>query len=491
MKILLVDANDDVLQKWVNPLRNQGWGVVLARSAEDAARMMILHGEGVEAFVVNESFVAFAESRAKPFVVLTEKWNDRQIMAHQNSGQPAAGYLPRSGAVEPVLGLLAGRSLDVRVTSELKATGTGGGTSTRIRLQDASRLLSSPSITGTKSGSVKLSAPKIKLRTKNESAEPSLRVVPEPVAIDAPPPVEVVSPAEPALDDPPVERSSGLAVDPGVNTAAELVDDLSGGLLAGTPAGEESPIDLQLVPPPTDAPVSIQDEELPLMDLLPDEPALDAHREWKDPPPVSRVQMTPDLEAMKTYLAMREQDVAVLTGQVRSSQERITQLEMMLKTEKARNVELEETLAKADQTIKNYDLEKRVEMEVLQKQVEDLEQNLREKTEKARLIETRLRLMSEEVNKVKERVRVDIRRIRVREKELEGQVEILKKDSGALLQARDEKILELKRRNDLLEFNMELVQEQYEKERRLTEELKGKLKEAAQVMKQANGFLEQ
>lgn len=164
---------------------------------------------------------------------------------------------------------------------------------------------------------------------------------------------------------------------------------------------------------------------------------------------------------------------------------------MMLKTEKARNVELEETLAKADQTIKNYDLEKRVEMEVLQKQVEDLEQNLREKTEKARLIETRLRLMSEEVNKVKERVRVDIRRIRVREKELEGQVEILKKDSGALLQARDEKILELKRRNDLLEFNMELVQEQYEKERRLTEELKGKLKEAAQVMKQANGFLEQ
>jgi hypothetical protein len=38
---------------------------------------------------------------------------------------------------------------------------------------------------------------------------------------------------------------------------------------------------------------------------------------------------------------------------------------------------------------------------------------------------------------------------------------------------------------------MELVQEQYEKERRLTDELKGKLKEAAQVMKQANGFLEQ
>jgi hypothetical protein len=86
---------------------------------------------------------------------------------------------------------------------------------------------------------------------------------------------------------------------------------------------------------------------------------------------------------------------------------------------------------------------------------------------------------------------VDIRRIRVREKELEGQLEILKKDSSALLHARDEKILELKRRIDLLEFNMELVQEQYEKQCRQSDELKGKLRDAAQAMKQANGFLDQ
>jgi chromosome segregation ATPase len=180
-----------------------------------------------------------------------------------------------------------------------------------------------------------------------------------------------------------------------------------------------------------------------------------------------------------------------LSGQLRSSKERTQQLEGLLKVEKARNAEIQEMLSKAEQRIKNYDLEKQVELEVMQKQVEDMSQHLKDKTEKARVIETKLRLMSEEVNKVKDRVRVDIRRIRVREKELEGQLEILKKDSGALLQARDEKILELKRRIDLLEFNMELVQEQYEKERRASDELKLKLKDAAQAMKQANGFLEQ
>jgi len=86
---------------------------------------------------------------------------------------------------------------------------------------------------------------------------------------------------------------------------------------------------------------------------------------------------------------------------------------------------------------------------------------------------------------------VDIRRIRVREKELEGQLEILKKDSSALLQARDEKILELKRRIDLLEFNMELVQEQFSKEKQSANDLKTKLKDAAQVMRQAGGLLGQ
>jgi hypothetical protein len=209
------------------------------------------------------------------------------------------------------------------------------------------------------------------------------------------------------------------------------------------------------------------------------------------PGPGIPAQGSPDQEALKSYLALREQDVAVLSGQLRSSKERIQQLESLLKAEKSRGGEVQEALSRVEQRLKNYDREKQVEVEVAQKQVEDLERQLREKTDKARQIETRLRLTSEEVGKVKDRVRVDIRRIRVREKELEGQLEILKKDSSALLHARDEKILELKRRIDLLEFNMELVQEQYEKQCRQSDELKGKLRDAAQAMKQANGFLDQ
>lgn len=496
MKILLVDAHNDIQQKWVNPLRNQGWGVVLARGIEDASRMMLLHGEGVEAFIVNESFVGFAEAQNKPFVVLTERWSDRDVMAHQNSAKPALGYLPRSGAIDAVMGLVAKGASPIRAVPPLKATGTDGGTSvtrggTRsgIRLQEASRLLSIPGGQGSGASSVNLSAPKIKLRTRVKAEEPEspaagpeLSLVQESALNVEAEASQVVSPDAVVLPDAVVDSVDASAVNLEFEEGAESPRTL-----------EALEISEGLPEIKNELPEVSVDESLSVGDLSPNEPILDFEQapELRSVPSFSAVEMTPDLEAMKTYLSMREQDVAVLTGQVRSSKERIAQLEAMLKTEKARNTDLEEMLAKSEQVIKNYDLEKRVEMEVIQKQVDDLDQQLRDKTDKARVIETRLRLMSEEVNKVKDRVRVDIRRIRVREKELEGQLEILKKDSGALLQARDEKILELKRRNDLLEFNMELVQEQYEKERRLTDELKGKLKEAAQVMKQANGFLEQ
>lgn len=196
-------------------------------------------------------------------------------------------------------------------------------------------------------------------------------------------------------------------------------------------------------------------------------------------------------EALKNYLSLREQDVAILTGQVRSAHERIQQLEMQVKLEKARSIELQQVVTRQEKQLNQFENEKQVELEVLYRQIEDLNQQMQERSNRAHLIEAKLRLATDEVNKVKERVRVDIRRIRVREKELAGQLEILKKDSAALLQARDEKILELKRKIDLLEYNMELVQEQYQRERQSSEDLRGRLKDAAQAMRKAGGLLEQ
>ncbi len=492
MKILFVDNGADLQQKWIEPLRSKGWGVVRARSLEDADRMMSFHGDALQAIVVGEKFISFAEKNDLVFVVLTTSWTNKEIIAHQNSEHSAVGYVPYSGSPGELMKLFEDGSA-------LKGTGTDG-----ISLDAYNDMLAKPEVFS-KGGGFQLDGPSVALGGIAFSAPPmqmhsapasshevqeidlgsdDLEVAPEPVEaieeVSIPLPELEVSPQLVEAPKAP-EMPATMILDP---TRLSVGLDAANASNAALNLDEEADFDMSEVSSLDDLLGSAKEPSYNPQAFAPTTPSQLAI----NPTPSSQVS---DVTTLKSYLALREQDVAVLTGQVRSSQERIQQLEQLLQVEKARCTELAHMVSKQEQTIKNYDLEKRVELEVLEKQSEDMSGQLRERTDKFRAVEAKLRLASEEVTKIKDRVRVDIRRIRVREKELENQLEVLKKDSSSLIQARDEKVLDLKRKIDLLEFNMELVQEQYSKERETSDNLRGRLKDAVTVMKQAGGFLEQ
>ena len=549
MKILFVDQSEDLQSKWIEPLRKKGWGVVRARSAEDAGRMLYLHGDAVEAIVTGEKFVTWAEKQDVPFVVLTTTWNDMAVIKHQNSNHSAVAYLTYANGMEELYVLFENSE------GELRATGTEGlpvqkaqAISSQLTQPiEQNKLIERSALVDRKKFSedqelevysevhnqpepregaagLQLQAPNVLLggkeasslpqASKPASAQTQVRFEKQQntVAIEQ---TVVLSPEDHtgfSLNDnadrtrlqvvrPEVEEISIVEEDEPAtrifstipNTSAQVIttsqvddDDSEGATkllhLTSIKLGQtgEAADDLgsgepAFVPPPPN-PYANAYASTPVSQFA------------VNPMPTASVS---DLETLRSYVALREQDVAVLSGQVRSAQERIQQLELQVKIEKVKSLELTHLVSKQEQKIKNYDQEKQVELEVLDRQVEDIDQQLKDRTEKVRSIEAKLRLTLDEVAKVKDRVRVDIRRIRVREKELEGQLEVLKKDSSALLQARDDKILELKRKIDLLEFNMELVQEQFTKEKQSANELKNKLKDAAQVMRQAGGLLGQ
>ncbi len=500
MKILFVDNSSDLQQKWIEPLRKKGWGVVRARSVEDAARMMVLHSDSLEAIAVSEKLVSFAEKQELPFVVLTTQWGEKEIQKHKSGSQSAIAYLSQAKGMEELFSIFEGQG-----TQALKATGTDGQTR-GIALEDYSDILTRPEKTST-SLNLKLAAPTIVLGGGAFQLEEEEAPKASETKLSLVPPIEEPAPA--------LEVEEVQAID-----FSSDAPDGATVMLDTTKFNDEESIGIDLLSEPQAAP---EIEALPEVDsfegslsLAPDESegselpeigvdmdlgyesALSAAQSIPMNSPVNQFSIDPspsaqvsDLSTLKSYLALREQDVAVLTGQVRSSQERLQQLEMMLKMEKAKNTELSNVVSKQEQVIKNYDQDKKAELEVFEKHAEDLQLQLKDRTDKVRSIEAKLKITTDEVNKIKDRVRVDIRRIRVREKELESQLEILKKDSAALIQARDEKVLELKRKVDLLEFNMELVQEQYHRERRASDDLKNRLKDAASAMKQANGLLEQ
>ncbi len=490
----------------MEPLRGEGWGVVRTRSASDAEKVFEFHGDSLNVLIVSEANAEWAQKWNIPYIVLKTTWKDVQVMKHQNSAEQAAfAYLDFDSNFELFKqSIVEARSAPVK--RNVKSTGTDFVSVSPIERAASTSVASesSESNDSSFSGIViqfdQYSNDKIEI----ESTSKAPASTPAPAAkaqeqeakvqdqeatriLDSGTSPNILSflnedvEAPGASDSVPHESLSAAVEELGGEALPERVEDSTTVFANAEPEADFEQV--EFVPEVEEEVSTISQSSLSWQEndsLIPNPPAFS-----------SSIGVDKDVETMKNYLALREQDVMVLTGQMRSAQERVRQLETLLKEERARNAELSQSVQKQDQQIKSFERDKQVEFEVLFNQVEDLNLQIREKTDKVRTFETKLKIMTNEVDQVKERVRVDVRRIRVREKELENQLEILKKDSTALLVARDEKILELKRKIDLLEFNMELVQEQHNKERNVSEQLRQKLKEAAGVMKRAGGLLDQ
>lgn len=103
--------------------------------------------------------------------------------------------------------------------------------------------------------------------------------------------------------------------------------------------------------------------------------------------------------------------------------------------------------------------EAKIEISIMKKrymsEVEDMKYRLKIANDKKEYTEEKNKFLEKEFSRLEQRVRVDVNQIQQREKELEGQLELVKIDSESQVQTRDKKILDLKRKIDQLEFNME------------------------------------
>lgn len=112
-------------------------------------------------------------------------------------------------------------------------------------------------------------------------------------------------------------------------------------------------------------------------------------------------------------------------------------------------------------TLKSALDESKIEISILRKrhfaELEDLKYRLAMSEDKKVLAEEKTRALNNQKEKLEQKVRIDLSQVRQREKELETKLEMLSIDVDAQVQSRDQKILELRRKIDSLEFNMENV----------------------------------
>jgi hypothetical protein len=135
--------------------------------------------------------------------------------------------------------------------------------------------------------------------------------------------------------------------------------------------------------------------------------------------------------------------------------------------------------------------EVKIELTIVKKrhqdEIEEMQYRIRLADEKKAISEEKSRQMQKEFDRLSQKVRIDFNQVKQREKELESQLELVTMDSESQVRSRDMKILELKRKIDQLEFNMEnsAIKETKAKEDKVKVEEK-----LAKIMKTLRGSIQ-
>jgi hypothetical protein len=213
------------------------------------------------------------------------------------------------------------------------------------------------------------------------------------------------------------------------------------------------------------------------------------------PKPPARKRAAPpsaeDGEVLHKYLRIKEEQLEIAEGERKElslENERIQrdahQLQVRLR-------ELEHLHDELEQKLQHMEEEKAAfvrEQERAEEERERLEETAREKI---RSLESALGEANEKYENLRVRVRKDIRKIRENERDLEARLELLRKDSATLLQARDEKVLEMQRKIDALEFDLDQVQDGRVQAQMEAESYLAKLSRVSRALRVASGMLEE
>jgi len=138
--------------------------------------------------------------------------------------------------------------------------------------------------------------------------------------------------------------------------------------------------------------------------------------------------------------------------------------------------------------------EKKIELIIIRKKLNEeilnLKDNIKVFEEKALILEERNKMLSSEVDKANQKNKIDFKRVQLRERELEQKLELLKSDAEVQIRNRDLKIIELKRKIDSMEFDMESISQQEKKSIESKFELEDKLDRAIKTLRSAINLLE-
>lgn len=200
---------------------------------------------------------------------------------------------------------------------------------------------------------------------------------------------------------------------------------------------------------------------------------------------------TDQIDVLRKYLSLKEAEVRDLRDQHRQYQAFLKKVSRGLEAHTRKNRELLSEL----ESVKRRDEHQRTELRELKDRHHDeiarLKNDFEERLRQSGNYEEAAEDLVKKREEWREKLREDLKRIKLKERELETKYELLKRDTQALLDSKDKHLLELKKKNDALELELETLEDRLRKNSSVMGSIESKKRRLIETMKLAIGLLEE
>ncbi len=207
-------------------------------------------------------------------------------------------------------------------------------------------------------------------------------------------------------------------------------------------------------------------------------------------PKKERELATGDVEVLRKYLAIKEDEAEELRAErdelrrdydrmlseVKKAQHQLREREHEAREAGQRAEAAEGVKKELEQTLEEDRRKARSDVEGRDARIQQLEKDAEHATQK--------------YDELRERVRKDLLRIRANERDLEAKLELMRKDSATLIEARDRHVLDMQRKIDALEYDLDQVQDSRVQAEMESERYLAKLSKVARALHVAIGMIE-
>lgn len=195
-------------------------------------------------------------------------------------------------------------------------------------------------------------------------------------------------------------------------------------------------------------------------------------------------------DVLKKYISLKEFEVRDLRDQRKQYEAFVKKVSAQVESVSRRNHELLTELEALKRREEALRADHREAKERHQNEVLLVKNDYEERLRMSGNYDAQAAELSKEREQWREKVKEDLKRIKLKERELENKYELLKRDTQALLDSKDKHQLDLKRKNDALELELESLEDRLRKNNSVLGSIDSKKRRLIETMKLAISLLE-